>query len=487
MLGPMTRRRSAFAWTTRFRPLCLLLAASTGLATAQATTQEPPSRPNLVFLYTDDHAAWAMGASGDRDAVTPALDRLAREGARFPNAFTTTPVCSPSRAGMLTSRYSTQVGIADWINPTNEPEIGLPPAEITWPELLKAFGYRTALFGKWHQGTAPRFHPTRQGFESFFGFLGGGNTPMNPTLEVGGVERKLLGSLPDLLVDGALDWLANQRRHHPATPFLLAVHFREPHAPYAPVPTEDSKPFLDKTLAIPDVAGLDRDKVQRLRRDYYGSVHAFDRNIGRILEALDRMDLTARTIVIYTSDHGYMIGEHGLHHKGNASWLLPGKSGPRPNMFDDAIRVPLLVRWPGVVAAGSRVEQVVSNLDLMPTVLELVGLGIPPSLRLEGRSFASLLRGLSSPRDWDDSLFGQYDMHHYTTARMRMIRTPEWKLIRHFEPNAADELYHLKSDAGELVNRAASTDADDRAEFQRLNQRLTTWMKSIGDPLTALP
>jgi uncharacterized sulfatase len=148
-------------------------------------------------------------------------------------------------------------------------------------------------------------------------------------------------------------------------------------------------------------------------------------------------------------------------------------------MFEESIRVPLLVRRPGVVAGGTTISQVVSNLDLFPTILDLVGIGTPENLRIEGRSAAPLLRG--EPVGWDDTLFGQYDMHHGAIARMRMIRTPSWKLIRHFEPGAGDELFHLASDPDENHNLAGS--AEHQATFATLNDRLLSWMAAIGDPL----
>jgi len=434
-----------------------------------------PSRLNIVFLYTDDQAQWALGASGNADIKTPNLDRLAQRGAIFRSAFTITPVCSPSRAALMTSRYPSELGIADWIDPRNEPDLGLAPAAITWPELLKGFGYSTMLAGKWHLGTRDEFHPTRQGFDDFFGFRDGSNRPMDPRLEVEGCLQELKGSLPDLLVDAGMRFVETNR----GRPFLLSIHFRAPHTPYAPVPEQDSAPYRGLDPAIPDVPGLPRDRVKQIRREYYASISSVDRNIGRLLAKIDELGLTSRTVVIFTSDHGYMIGEHGLWHKGNAIWLVEGKSGVRPNMYDDAVRVPLLICWPGVLAPGTTITHVVSNLDLFPTILELAGLGVPENLTVRGRSLVPLLRGQAAA--WDDTLFGQYDMHHSAIARMRMIRTPEWKLIRHFEPRGQDELYHLAADPGEARNLASSTQPEHRSQREALSRRLGEWMTRLGD------
>ena len=280
-----------------------------------AAQLRPLPRPNIVFLYTDDQAQWAVGAYGNREIKTPHLDRLARRGAIFRNAFTVTPVCSPSRAALMTSRYPSELGIADWIDPRKEPDIGLAPAAVTWPELLKGFGYATMLAGKWHLGTRDEFHPTRQGFDRFFGFRDGSNQPIDPRLEVDGRVRQLKGSLPDLLVDEALNFIEHNRQR----PFLLSIHFRAPHTPYGPVPEEDSALYRTLDPTIPDVPGLPRERVKQLYREYYASVSSVDRNVGRLLVKLDEWRLTQRTVVIFTSDHGYMIGQHGLWHKGNAA------------------------------------------------------------------------------------------------------------------------------------------------------------------------
>ena len=149
-------------------------------------------------------------------------------------------------------------------------------------------------------------------------------------------------------------------------------------------------------------------------------------------------------------------------------------------MYDDAIRVPLLIRWPGVVAPGTIVTHTVSNLDILPTILEIASLGTPSNLKIRGRSVVPLLRGQKTPT-WDDTLFGQYDMHHYQVARMRMIRTPDWKLVRHFETGGHDELYHLAEDPAESRDLGTSTDPSHRSQRDSLAERLETWMTGIGD------
>jgi uncharacterized sulfatase len=456
-----------------FLPLLLPLLPAPGGSAGAAEAK----RLNIVAVVTDDQARWALGAYGNRECKTPNMDRLAREGARFLNAFTPTPVCSPSRASYMTGRYGTQLGITDWIDPPEQARgIGLPADAVTWPAVLQKAGYTTGLVGKWHLGGKPASHPTRQGFSHFVGALGGGFAPLNPTWEVGGRTTKLKGHSADIVGDEALRFL----NRHKGRPFALLVHFREPHLPYTPMSERDNAPFKDLDPTIPKFPGLDVKQVKRWTKEYYACVHAVDRNLGRLLARLDELKLRDRTVVMFTSDHGYMIGHHGLHTKGNASYVTAGKKGQRrPNMFEESIRVPLLVRWPRVVKPGTEIAQTVSNVDTFASVLGMVRVALPRGARHEGADFSPLLRGKKVP--WRDTLFGQYDMHHGATAYMRMIRTKEWKLVRHYRAKDKDELYNLKDDPGETRNLYLNIKhAKVRKQLQK---RLTDWQKSIDDPL----
>ncbi len=431
----------------------------------------PTGRLNIVSIVTDDQASWSVGAYGNRDARTPVMDRLAREGVLFRNAFVATPVCSPSRAGFLTGRYGTELGIRDWISPEEAASgSGLPPSTVTWPAILREHGWRTALVGKWHLGRSP--HPTAFGIDRFFGFLDGGNTPMDPTLEVDGREQRLKGSLPDILTDEAIRFATESRDQ----PFALLLHFRAPHLPYGPVPDVDSAALRDVDPVIPDVRGLDEAQVKTWTRDYLASVHSVDRNVGRLLEALDRLGLAGKTIVLFTGDNGYNIGHHTIHTKGNGHWVAGGVPGPpRPNMFDTSLRVPLILKGPGI-PAGREAAGMVTQLDTLPTVLSLLGVPLPAGLVQHGSDFSPILRGETVP--WRDTVFGEYDMHHYTLARMRMIRTPRHKLVRYLGTSFQDELYDLVADPGEAHNLYRDDSAKGiRAE---LEARLLDWRRDLG-------
>jgi len=448
---------------------------------AGAFAHAQTTRPNIISIVTDDQAMWSIGAYGNTESRTPNMDRLAREGARFTNAFCATPVCSPSRASFLTGRWGTELGITDWItNAEADAGVGLPPEVVTWPQVLKQNGYTTALVGKWHLGHLPHFHPTKHGYDHFWGIIGGGAQAMNPQIEVNGKQQKLKGPTPDLTMDEALRWMSEVKDKT----FALSIHFREPHLPYGPTPEEDSAPFKDLDPTIPDYKGLDPQWTKETYRRYYASVHSIDRNLGKLLAKLDELKLAENTIVLFTSDHGYNIGQHGVYTKGNASWILAGTRGPkRPNMFEESIRVPLIVRWPGVTKAGSTIDAPVSNIDTFASICGLAGVTPPADPKQRGRDFSPFLRG-EQPSEWRKEIFAQYDLYHAGLAYMRMVRTDDWKLVRHHVTTGMNELYDLKNDPGETKN--LYHDPASRAARDDLQARLTAWEQSIDDPILKL-
>ena len=460
--------------------LCFSMPQFMSRSAAQLGPQRPPTnlRYNIVSIVTDDQALWSIGAYGNREVITPNMDRLALEGVKFNNAFVTTPVCSPSRVAFLTGLYGSQVGITDYLTADEGAAgMGLPASAITWPRVLQQNGYRTALFGKYHLGTKAEFHPTRRGFDYFMGSQQGSFAPMNPQLEVNGQMTDLKGAGSDIVMDDALRWIeANQDKS-----FAALIHFREPHLPYTPMPEEDTRLFKDLDPTIPDVKGLDRAQVKQLYRDYYAAVHAVDRNLGKLLSLLERLKLDRRTIVIFQSDHGYNIGQHGIHTKGNGFVIAGGVNGPkRPNMWDTSLRIPLLIRWLGTLRAGTEVNETVLNMDMFPSALGLLNLKAPANTPHNGKDFTPLLFGLRDA-NWRSEIFGQYDLHNVGLAYMRMLRTNEWKLVRHYHANELDELYDLKNDPGELTN--LYRDNRYREIRARLQQRLDERMKEINDPI----
>ncbi|QDU81654.1 Choline-sulfatase [Polystyrenella longa] len=452
------------------------------------STGDAAEQPNILFIFSDDHAAWAVGAAGDPHAKTPNMDRIYREGATFTNAFTVTPVCSPSRAEMMTGRYGSQLQITDWINPRVEQTMGLDPANPVWPRSLKKAGYRTGLIGKWHLGTEDRFHPIQFGYDYFMGFRAGGNRPQDPTLEINGKVQKITGLLPDILTDDAIDFIQKES----AKPFLLSLHYRAPHAPWLPVADSDWAPYesIDPKIPNPDYPNLDVKLVKRKTKEYLASVTSVDRNIGRLLEELDQLNLSENTIVIYSSDHGYNMGHNGIWHKGNGHWILtefpPATENipqrQRPNMYDHSLRVPLAIRYPAMIKPGTKIDQTVTNLDWFASLLDLADVEVPEVATQYGRSFAPLLKG-EKMSDWEDDLYAEYSTHHQSSTHMRMYRTSEWKLIRDFLNPERDELYYIAEDPQETKNLIASTDPEVVAIKEDLHQQILERMKTIGDPV----
>lgn len=451
----------------------------------------PQRRPNIVFILTDDQGPFAVGGFGDRQYQTPNMDRLLREGAHLVNAFVATPVCSPSRAELITGRFATEWGITDWINPQQEPELGLNPTAVTWPQLLQRAGYHTGLVGKWHLGTQDRFHPTQFGYEYFMGFRAGGTSPKNTTLEIDGRDKPFQGLTVDILTDHAIEFIKRNRDH----PFLLALHHRSPHAPYLPVADVDWQPFANLDPRIPEFprdlyGGLRVDYVKRRMREYMASVAGVDRNLGRVLKTLDELNLAEDTLVVFTSDHGYNTGHHGVWYKGNALWVVndppPGSEHVpqqrRPNMFDTSLRVPCLVRWPGVIKPGTTITETVTNLDWFPTLLAAAGVRVPEDVPLRGRSFLPLLKG-EPVEDWNNDVYAEYSMLHGARTHMRAIRTPEWKLIRDFLDPSRDELYHLADDPHEATNLIQSDKPEVKRIIAKLHETIISHMQEIGDPV----
>ncbi len=445
-------------------------------------------RPNILFIYTDDQAPTAIGLDNP-ELKTPNIDRLFGQGVRLTNAFVATPVCSPARAEVMASRYGSEVGIFDWINPRQETEHGLDPSIVIWPELLAAAGYRTGLVGKWHLGTADRYEPRQRGFKHFVGFRSGGTSPIDPTLEVNGQMQKFKGYTTDILTDQAMDFLRSKQEG----PFLLCLHYRAPHAPWLPAPPEDTAPYadLDPQIPNPDFPNLDTAKIKRMTREYYASVSGVDRNVGRLMKLLDERKLTENTLVIFTSDHGYHLGHHALWYKGNAQrqlTKLPPQRWPhigarhRPNLLDQSLRVATAVRWPATIKAGTTLDQTISNLDWFPTLLAVAQVKLPENLVIRGKNFAPLLKGESIP--WENDFYSEYSMKHGAQTHMRSWRTEKWKLMIDFLNPGRVELYDLVNDPGETTNLADSPKAEPQRMKKLLTTKIVAKMAELNDPAT---
>lgn len=453
-----------------------------------------PAKPNIIFIMTDDQGPWAFASAPDPNAYTPNIDGLRRQGTRLTNYFVTTPVCSPSRASLMTGRYSTEVNIPDYLSGSH-PGRGLDRKFPTWPRILDKAGYATALIGKWHLGKKDEFYPTHYGYDEFTGFRVGGFISKDPKIEINRRVRRIEGYTPDILTNYAIDFVRQNKKG----PFMLSLHFWAPHANTANRTPDGDRTWLplsdadwnrfknsDPELPHPDYPKLDIPRAKRMMREYFGSVASADRNIGRLLDTLEKLNISENTIVIFTSDNGYNLAHNGIWHKGNGRWLLVDNQGPRPNMYDNSLKVPAIIRWPGVVKAGGTVSETVTNLDWFPTILSMAGLNTNVQPATRGKNFLPLLKGREIP--WENDLFAQYSMWdwHQTGAELRAWRTPEYKLVRDFRHSGKDELYDLVNDPAEKRNIIDSTDPEIQDVRKRLNRKLLERMRSFNDPALKL-
>jgi uncharacterized sulfatase len=515
MMGTSTYflSRIRFRYRLFFQGLFLVLLV-VGMMSCQSAGGDAAGKkqPNILFIVTDDQAPWAIqlknhpklttsrmgpipssarptGWIADSSQLkTPHMSQIAEKGAYLVNAFTPTPVCSPSRASLLTSRYGTEVGITDWIHPTQEPKLGLSPSYVTWAEVLQDVGYTTGLVGKWHLGTQDRYHPTEQGYDSFMGFRSGGTSPADPTLEKHGKRQEFEGFTPNILTSHALQFIQD----HQEGPFMLSVHYRAPHAPWLPLPDQDWAPYKDLNPRIPNpnYPDLDVPRVKQMMRRYLANVASVDRNVGRLLGLLKKLGISENTVVIFTSDHGYNIGHNGVAYKGNALWVIDDPppatenvpKGRRPNMYDRSLRVPFAIRWPGVIEPGTVVEETVTFLDIFPTIVDIAGAKVPDSVTIRGQNALPLLKG-KQVSDWNNGVYAEYSMHHGARTDMRAYRTDTWKLVEDFQNPQRDELYNLRRDPAETTNLYDSTGTMIKRVKRRLNQEILDRMKAIGDPV----
>jgi len=452
-------------------------------------------KPNVLFIVADDMGAWTLGSSKNANSFTPVLDKLAEQGALFTNAFSVSVVCSPSRAALISGRYPSESNVLDII--PQESKNGLDTSLILWPELLKDSGYKTALVGKWHLGEAPEAFPENRGYSKFSGFLHGGLLSKEPILRLEGKDTVFTNKYtPDVLADLTMGYIDEFEDK----PWAISLHFWAPHAntrfpkgfspPYddrswLPMQDQDMEYWrhLKLELPEPDFPNLNIERTERMMREYLSSVYSVDRNVGRILDYLQELGLNKNTIVIFTSDHGYMMGHHGLWHKGNGRWLTYDEKEPsgiyidnRPNMYDNSLRVPFIVKWPEKIKSGTRISETVTLLDCFPTLLEMTGIEQPTDLILSGKSFMPLLSDARTT-DWDNTFYGQY-------KSLRCIQTREWKFIIDNDNFVRNELYHLLNDPNEqnnLINSRLSFVLENKNKLQK---QLFEKMKEIGDFLS---
>lgn len=429
-------------------------------------------RPNIVLILSDDQGYWAAGCNGNSEIRTPNLDRLAREGVRFEHFFVATPVCSPSRATLLTGRIPSQHGIHEWIDRGNVgPEARAFTAdEVAITDVLAAYGYHCGISGKWHLGDS--LHPQHH-FSFWFVHQKGGGPYTDAPMVRDGQLVTAPGYITDVITDEAIRFLDAQHRDRPAQPFYLSVHYTAPHSPWEGHPPDIVASYADCAFTScpqeprhPWAENLtDRCLGNRLMlQGYFAAVTAMDQNIGRLLDRLDALGMRQSTLVVFLSDNGFSCGHHGFWGKGN---------GTRPrNMYENSIRVPAIFCHPGRLPPGRTSRAMVSAYDLFPTLLDYLGLPLPDGRNLPGRSFVPVLRGEPGAGHEIITVYDEY-------GPVRMIRTREWKYVHRY-PDGPHDLYDLVNDPDERRNLADELgQTRRRRELQGL---LEDWFARYTEP-----
>lgn len=447
---------------TMLRGLLAVTAVLLSLQTTFAEGAPPNGRPpNIVFVLIDDMGWSDAGCYGNTFHETPNIDRLAQQGMRFTDAYAACPVCSPTRASIMTGKYPATLNLTDFIpghwRPWAKlvvPEFNqqLPFDEITFAEALKPAGYVSGAFGKWHLGG--RDHdPDTQGFDDFL--VTGGryfypNFRTTPKIEIkDGTYRA------DVLTDQAVKFIKSNRDR----PFVLYLSHHVVH-----IPLEAKQELIDKYERKPKPAHGVNNPI------YAAMVEHADRSLGRVMQTLDELHLAENTVVIFFSDNG------GLYRRFDGVGPAVMSNAPlraeKGTLYEGGIREPLIVRWPGVVEPGSTCSVPVSSVDFFPTFVEIAGLKNKVTHPIDGVSLVPLLKqtgGLDR-----DALFWHYPHYHHSSPA-GAIRAGDYKLIEYFEDGRL-ELYNLSKDIGEQHNLVREMPE----KAKQLQQRLAAWRKSVG-------
>ncbi len=459
----------SLALTIRRRAAVWLMALLAGMAAVQAADR----KPNFLFIYTDDQRWDAMGVVQREQGEgarfpwlkTPHLDQLAAGGVRFRNAFVTLSLCAPSRAAFLTGCYNHINGIVDNDTP-------FPADAVTHATLLRGAGYKTAYIGKWHMGEQ---RGQRPGFDYSASFVGHGRY-QDCSFEINGVPTPTNGWVDDVSTDFAIGWMKQNRDH----PFSIVVGFKSPHSPRGGknLPERLRDLYAGETSRRtpncgvqppwrkpePDPAKQPQGMIDNSAHlDYMRHVTGADENLGRLLDSLDQLGLADDTVVVYTSDNGYYLGEHC--------------SGDKRSLYEEALRVPMLARYPRKFGKGLVVDGMVLNIDLAPTFLDLAGVSVPK--RMQGVSWQELAAG-RQPANWRKSFLAEYYREMGDVPTCFGVRTADAKLVNYPGHPEWTEVFDLASDRYEVKNLAA-----DPTPADKLRAELDAQVKAMRYPVPA--
>jgi arylsulfatase A-like enzyme len=412
-----------------------------------AFTSAGTRRPNVLFILADDLGWGDLSCYGRPDYRTPHLDHLAQQGTRFTNAYSASPVCTPTRCAFITGRYParTLVGLEEpltWKKNIGD-RLGLSPEHPTIASLLKGNGYETALIGKWHLGYLPKYGPLQSGFNEFFGIMSGGadyfthkDGAGEPDLYEGKVPVERIGYMTDLLTESAVKYISKHRDH----PFYLSLHYTAPHWPWEGPGDEP----VSKTLkSLVEGGSL---------KAYTAMMKSLDDGIGRVMKALSDAKLHRDTLVIFTSDNG---GERFSY-----NWPFTGQ---KLDLHEGGIRVPAIVRWPGVIPSGRSTDQVAITMDWTATILGVTQTKPDPNYPIDGEDLLQVIRGVRPV--YERTIF-------WRTRRQDALRSGKWKYLR--EGNS-EYLFDLSVDEREQANfKEKSPEV-----FQRLQVEYQKWQSQM--------
>ncbi len=440
-------------------------------------------KPNIIFILTDDQGAWAMHCAGNSDILTPNLDMLAKDGVRYENFFCACPVCSPARASIVTGRMPSAHGVHDWLkkgnlNPDDFPymaghehfkEADKPieylEGQKTYIEHLSENGYRCALSGKWHLGNNVQ---KKNGFDKWFVLpTGGGSYYHHEVFENGEFRGNDGNYLTDTIADKAIEFIDEYEKGD--TPYYVSMHFTAPHTPWDE--KNHPKEYLDlyrecEFNSVPNLpihknqinsapAPKDLEHRQRNLRGYFAAITALDANVGRVIEKLKELGTYDDTVIIFSGDNGMNMGHHGVWGKGNGTYP--------PNMFEEAIKIPFIIKAP-FIKESNRVEHALrSHIDIFGTMLEIAGAEYIPQPEQAGMSFYKELTGESKGESDRVFICDEYAIVH-------MIRTKTQKYIKNHE-SGEEIFFDLVSDPDECVNEIENPKyAQDIAELRKTMQ-----------------
>ena len=414
----------------------------------QRSSGAKESRPNIIFILADDLGWGDLSCYGRPDYRTPNIDSLASQGTRFTDAYSASAVCTPTRCGYITGRYPARfnIGLQEPLPATNL-NVGLEPGHPTIASLIKQSGYNTALIGKWHLGFRPEWGPNAHGFDEFFGILAGAgdyflhkNGLGQPDLYENVTPVVRNGYLTDLLTERAVTYVSKRRQ----APFFLSLHYTAPHWPWQGPKGGATVAFTDKTIEPVTMGAGGSLKM------YAEMMKSLDEGVGRVLRAIRRAGLERKTLVIFTSDNG---GERFSYH-----WPLSGKKG---ELLEGGIRVPAIVRWPGVVPANRVTQQMAITMDWTATMLAAAGTETTADHTLDGIDLLSILKG--SRRVFDRTFFWRI----YTQDA---VRHGKWKMFRNGEVRRLFDL---------------SVDPHEQADFSRTQPEVLQQLMSEFDKWNA--